>query len=124
MSVPDVTEIKELSLRKTISAEIARTEIEQAEILLADGFDRAAGSIAGVALELHLKTLCNANKVSHSPKATIEPLAQALYQAKKLDITELKQIQYLASIRNKCSHSNPVSTAEIQLLIEGVKKLI
>jgi len=124
LSIPHIVEIQEMSLRELISADVARTEIEQAEILLTTGFERAAGSIAGVALELHLKTLCDVNGVSYPPKATIDPLAQALYQAKKLDITELKHIQYLASIRNKCSHPNPVSTAEIQSLIEGVKKLI
>ncbi|SRR5258708_9799605 len=124
LSIPHIVEIQEMSLRKLISVDIARTEIEQAELLLTTGFERAAGSIAGVALELHLKTLCDVNEVLYPPRATIDPLAQALYQAKKLDITELKHIQYLASIRNKCSHPNPVSTAEIQSLIEGVKKLI
>ena len=78
----------------------------------------------GVALELHLKTLCDINSVAYKPKATIEPLAQALYEAKILDITELKQVQYLASIRNKCSHPNVVAEAEIQSLIDGVKKLV
>src|SRR6266704_3916390 len=57
LCIPDAVEIKELNLRKLISADVARTEIEQAEILFAGGFHRASGSIAGVALELHLKTL-------------------------------------------------------------------
>jgi len=74
------------------------------------------------AVELHLKTLCDVNGVSYKPKSTIEPLAQALYEAKKLDLTELKYIQYLGSIRNKCSHSEPVSAKEVQSLIDGVKK--
>ena len=123
-SVLDVAEIRELGLRKVISAYIARTEIEQAEILLESGFDRAAGSIAGVALELYLKTLCDVNGILLPPRATIEPLAQALYQAKKFDITNLKHIQYLASIRNKCSHPNTIVVSEIQSLIVEVKKLV
>jgi len=49
-SIPQIVEVKEMSLRKLISADVARTEIEQAEILLNSGFERAAGSIAGVAL--------------------------------------------------------------------------
>ncbi len=124
LCIPDAVEIKELNLRKLISADVARTEIEQAEILFAGGFHRASGSIAGVALELHLKTLCDINNIAYKPKATIEPLAQALYEAKLLDITELKRVQYLASIRNKCSHPNAVAEAEIQSLIDGVKKLV
>jgi hypothetical protein len=124
LAVPDVAEAKELNLRKIISADIARTEIEQAEILLAGGFDRAAGSIAGVALELHLKTLCDINGLSYPVKATIQPLIQALQAGKKLDITEVKHIEYLASIRNKCSHPKDISEAEVKSLVEGVKKLI
>ena len=103
---PNIVEIKELSLRKLISVDVARTEIEQAEVLFASGFHRASGSIAGVALELHLKTLCDINSIVYKPKDTIEPLAQALYNAKILELIELKRIQYLASIRNKCSHPN------------------
>ena len=124
LSLPDVAEIKEFNLRRLISADIAQTEIEQAEMLLASGFERAAGSIAGVALELHLKTLCDVNGVSYAPKETIDPLATALYKAGILDITELKRIQFLASIRNKCSHPNSVSQTEIHDLIEEVKKLM
>src|SRR5260221_8649766 len=37
LCIPDVVEIKELNLRKLISADVARTEIEQAEILFAGG---------------------------------------------------------------------------------------
>jgi hypothetical protein len=124
LSIPPVVEVKEMGLRKLITADIARTEIEQAEILLDGGFERAAGSIAGVALELHLKTLCDVNNVSYPPKPTIETLVQALYKEKKLDVTELKHIQYLGSIRNKCSHPEPVSAKEVQTLIDEVKKLI
>lgn len=113
-----------MSLRELIGADVARTEIEQAELLLDSGFERAAGSIAGVALELHLKTLCYVNNVPYPPKANLKPLAQALYKDNKLDITEFKRIQYLASIRNKCSHPKPASTKEVRNLIDGVKKLV
>lgn len=124
LSIPDAVEIKELNIRKLVSADVARTEVEQAEVLFASGFHRASGSIAGVALELHVKTLCDINNVSYNPKDTLEPLAQALYKEKLLDVTELKRIQYLASIRNKCSHPNNIVEAEVQTLIEEVKKLI
>lgn len=124
LSIPSVIEIRDIGLRKLITAEVSRTEIEQAELLLESGFERAAGSVAGVALELHLRTFCDVNGVSYKPKATIEPLLQALYNEKKLDITEVKHIQYLASIRNKCSHSEPVSAKEVQSLIDGIKRLI
>ena len=122
--VPDIAEAKESSLRKLITADVATTEVEQAEILLANGFHRAAGSIAGVALELHLKTLCDVNGQPYPPKATIQPLLQTLQKGGILDVTEIKHIEYLASIRNKCSHPKEVSEAEVQSLIGGVKKII
>jgi hypothetical protein len=75
LSIPSIVEIEEIGRRKLITADVARTEIEQAEILLESGYERAAGSIAGVALELHLKTMCDVNNVSYPSKATIEPLA-------------------------------------------------
>ncbi len=124
LSITSVVEIKEMGLKQLIATDLARTEIEQAELLLDNGFERAAGSIAGVALELQLKTQCDINNVSYPPKATIEPLAHALYKDNKHDITEFKRIQYLASIRNKCSHSEPVSTKEVRSLIDGVNKLV
>lgn len=122
--VPDIAEAREFSLRKLITADIANTEVEEAEVLLVNGFHRAAGSIAGVALELHLKTLCDINGLSYPPKATIQPLLQSLQKGNILDITDIKHIEYLASIRNKCSHPKDVSEAEVQALIEGVKKII
>lgn len=122
--VPDIAEARELSLRKLITADIASTEVEEAEVLLTNGFHRAAGSIAGVALELHLKTLCDINGLPYPLKATIQPLLQALQKGSILDITEIKHIEYLASIRNKCSHPKEVSEVEVQSLIEGVKKII
>ena len=124
LSIPDVLEIKELSFRKIITTDIARTEIEQADLLLSNGFERAAGSIAGVALELHLKTLCDINNLTYPSKATIQPLLQALQKGSILDITEVKHIEYLASIRNKCSHPNAVTEQEVKALIDGVKKII
>lgn len=124
LSVIDVAEVKELTLRKVISADLAKTEIEQAEALFDNGFHRAAGVIAGVALELHLKTLCDIKGIVYGPKATIDPVATELYKAKILDVIELNKIKYLASIRNKCAHGDPVSEKDIKSLIDDVRKLV
>ena len=127
LSVPSVAVIKELSLRKLITADLARTEIEEAELLFAGKHHRAAGSIAGVALELNLRTQCDINWVVYKPKDSIDPLTKALYAAGILDKTEMMHIQYLASIRNNCSHGNPsipVSEKDVEALIQGVKKII
>ena len=38
LSIPSVVEVKEMSLRELVTADVARTEIEQAELLLDSGF--------------------------------------------------------------------------------------
>ena len=81
-------------------------------------------AVAFISVEEPLVPVRIDQNVSYPSKPTIEPLAQALYKDKKIDVTELKQIQYLGSIRNKCSHPEPVSAKEVQSLIDGVKKLV
>jgi hypothetical protein len=51
----------------------------------------------------------------------IEPLAQAVCTENKLDITEFKRIQYLASNRSKCYNLDPAPVKEVQNLIDEVK---
>ncbi len=124
LSTQDVVEIKELNLRKLISADVVKTEIDQAEALLASSFVRAAGVVAGVALERYLKTLCDINGIGYGSRDTIQPVAQLLRSVGKLDIVEMNRITYLASIRNKCSHPDGASDDEVKSLIDEVKKLI
>lgn len=122
--IPEVVEIKEMNLRKLISADFVETELDEAEILFNHKFIRGAGALAGVALEKHLETMCQLNNVQYNAKDTIDPLATALYTNKILDITELKKAQHLASIRNKCDHPNRITENEVGELIYGVKKFV
>ncbi|OEC88280.1 MULTISPECIES: hypothetical protein [Methanobacterium] len=124
LSIPDIIEVKEMKLRKLISADFVETELEEAELLFNHEFTRGAGALAGVALEKHLETMCQLNDVSYKPKATIDPLATELYRNNRLDITELKKVQHLASIRNKCDHPEEITKEEVKELIDGAKKFI
>lgn len=127
LSIPSVAEIKELSLRKIIASDFIDSELDKADNLFRSGFARCAGVLAGVALERHLKALCDIKKVEYKFNNTIEPLSQALYEAGKIDATELKKFQHLGSIRNDCAHSKDVSEDDLKgrakELIENVKKL-
>ncbi len=127
LSIPSVAEIKELSLRKLIASDFIDSELFKAEYLLKSGFARCAGVLAGVALERHLKTLCDIKKLEYRYDDTIEPLSQKLYEAGKIDLTELKNFQHLGGIRNDCAHANDVQEAELKgrtkEIIEKVKKL-
>ena len=103
-SIPPLAKIKEKTLRKILTSDLVNSEIEEAEFLF-EKHHRAAGAVAGVALERYLKTLCDINNISYKNNG-IKSLAQLLYQNKpsKLDNTELSNMEFLGKIRNQCTH--------------------
>ena len=121
-SLPKVFEIQNIKLRKSISADLVESELDEAGLLLEHDFVRAAGAVAGVALERYLKTLCD---ISTPPveydnkKDTISLLATKLRNNGHLSETERKKIEYLGDIRNKCDHSKEEEPTK-----EEVKELI
>ncbi|MBN2733633.1 MAG: HEPN domain-containing protein [Methanomicrobiaceae archaeon] len=123
-SIPFLIKIKEMNLREIISADFVEREIDESEYLFAKSHFRAAGALAGVALEQHLRALCDKYQIDYKKKDTIEPLVQKLYKNKKIDGSEMKKIQYLASIRDKCDHPSDINEGEVKELIEKVKKMI
>ena len=127
-SLPKVIEIQNLTLRKTISADFVKSELDEAELLLEHDFIRAAGAVAGVALERYLKTLCDTSQppVVYDKKDTINPLARKLRNKGHLSETERKKIEWLGDIRNKCVHSKKEEPTkkEIEKLMEGTKDLL
>jgi hypothetical protein len=123
-SVPSAMETKELSMRKVITADFVDSELEQAELLIKI-HPRAAGSIAGVALEKHLKTQCELNGISYT-KGTIKPLADALKTAGRLNSIELGQIEFLARVRNQCVHATEeeIPESQIRSFIDQVRRIV
>jgi len=85
---------------------------------------RCAGALAGVALEQHLRFLCDKFGLNYNKKDTIEPLVQKLYENKKIEIETLKNIQHLAAIRDACAHPSEVDPNKVKELIERVKKIL
>jgi len=123
LSVPDVFSIKEMNLREIISAAFVEREIDQAEYLYDKKFYRCAGALAGVALEQHLRVLCDKYQLNYKKKDTIEPLVRMLYENKKIEIEEMKNIQHLATIRDLCDHASDIEPTKVKELIERVKKM-
>ena len=122
-----ILSLKESNFKKLITADLLDSELSKAELLYKHDYYRAAGAITGVVLERYLKTLCEVNQVEMGGNDTIEPLATKLYKSDKLpdfDITILKSIQHLASIRNKCDHpKEEPKQHEVRELIDKVKKI-
>lgn len=124
LTVPDMIDIRQMNLRELISTDYIDREIDEADYLYKNGHHHAAGALAGVALEQQLKALCDKYSIEYQKKDTIEPLAQKLYERGCIEVSQLKNIQHLASIRDKCSHASDVTADEVKELIERLKKLI
>jgi Leucine-rich repeat (LRR) protein len=99
-------------------------DIEQAEQLLQNGQDRAAGTIAGVALEAYIKNLCTQHNITHPERARLQSLIQSLEDEDAITAERASHMMRLASIRNKCAHPGPVEKHEVSLLVREVRKLL
>ena len=114
-------------IRASLQAELLDDEISTGRELLAKGHLRAAGALAGVALEEHLSAVCAAHQVKLLKKnATIGDLNDALKAAGIVDTPEWRGIARLADIRNYCVHlkEREPSKLEVQELLDGVQKAV
>jgi len=112
----------------TVASILMDDELLEAEYLLKKGFIRAAGALAGVVLERHLKMRCDKNepKLKYPKNAAISKLNDILKDNNLLDISDWRKIQYLADIRNKCDHDKKVDPKkeDVADLISNVKEMI
>jgi hypothetical protein len=114
-------------IKNILQAELFDSELEVAEHLLKNGHLRAAGAIAGVMLEGHLKTICkNHNIQILNNDSTISYLNEILKKEGVYDIVQWRRIQFLADIRNLCDHKKQKDPTieDIEALIDGVNKVI
>jgi hypothetical protein len=115
-------------LELTVASILMDDELLEAEYLLKNGFIRAAGALAGVVLERHLKMRCDKNepKLKYPKNATISKLSDILKDNNLLDIPEWRKIQFLGDIRNKCDHDKKEEPRkeEVADLISKVKEMI
>ncbi|MCP3734813.1 hypothetical protein M9979_08010 [Sphingomonas sp. RP10(2022)] len=114
-------------IRQLVQADLFDSEIEASLELFKNGFLRAAGAIAGVVIERHLKQVCD----DHNIKITkanpgIAVLNQALRDGNVIDIPQWRFNQHIADIRNICDHSKSQDPTkeQVQDLIDGTKKIL
>jgi hypothetical protein len=102
--------------------------LKEAATLLNAGYVRAAGALAGVMLERHLKMLCDRPSLAipYSDKATINPLNQALKDAGVYDQAAWRKVQWMADVRNACDHASTPEPKpqDVSDLIAEVKKFV
>jgi hypothetical protein len=109
-----------------LEAELFDDELGAAESLLAAKHRRAAGVIAGVVLERHLKRLIDSHGVTFRKKALLGNLNEALKEAKVYGVPEWRRIQHLTDLRNLCGHDaeREPTKDEVDDLIRGVEKVV
>lgn len=112
-------------IKQLVQADLFDSELDGAKELLKNNFFRAAGAMAGVVLEGHLKQVCD-NHGLPKKSGTIGVLNDTLKAAAVIDLPQTRHIQFLGDLRNKCSHKNSAepTTEEIDDLIQGVAKVV
>jgi hypothetical protein len=113
-------------IRQLVQADLFDSELEASKELAKHKFGRAAGAVAGVVLERHLKTVCEQHNLKVTKKnPTIGDLNNALKEVNILDLPQWRFVQHLADIRNLCDHSKSAepSPGQIDDLIAGVTKI-
>jgi len=111
----------------TLESELFEHEIDAADVLLKSKYVRAAGALAGVALERHLGTVARSHDLKVAKKdPTIAELNDPLKAADVIDVPTWRFIQRLADLRNLCDHAKQrdPTNDEVQELIAGVRRIV
>jgi len=112
-------------IRSLLQADLFDNELDVASELLKKGFCRAAGAVAGVVLEGHLKQICQNHAISLPNRITISAANDKLKASDLLDQAQWRFNQHLGDIRNLCDHKTVEPTRDqISDLIAGVTKVI
>ena len=113
-------------IRQLAQADLFDSELDAAKELADNKFTRAAGVLAGVVLERHLKEVCGNHGLTLRRKAPqISHLNDALKGGNVIDIPQWRSIQYLGDLRNLCAHDKTTEPTPDQVkdLLDGVAKV-
>lgn len=113
-------------VRGAILAELEDRELDAARQLVLINL-RAAGALAGVVLERHLQRVAvNHGIVLKKKEPTIADLNDPLKEKGAYGLPVWRKIQYLADIRNLCSHQKSQDPTEEQVteLIDAVNAIV
>lgn len=114
-------------IRQLVVADLFDSELDAAQELQKKKFLRPAGVLAGLVLENHLRDVCQQRGVPITKtRPTIGDFTKLLRNHGILDLPQSRRIEYLADIRNLCSHKRDREPAadEVADLIRGVTKTV
>ncbi len=114
-------------IRQLVQADLFDSEIDAARELLKNRFTRAAGAVAGVVLERHLRQVCEDHSVKITKKNPgISFLNELLKANSVIDLPQWRHISLLGDLRNLCDHDKlkEPTRAQVSDLIDGTVKAI
>jgi hypothetical protein len=114
-------------IRHLVQADMFDSQLDECRELSEHGFLRAAGSIAGVILERHLRQVLVNHEIDfQKSEPTLNDFNDQLKRAGLVDVPAWRQIQRLADVRNLCSHSKQREPhkKEVDELIDGVDRVV
>ena len=125
-SIRDRFQSSLFDIHQLAQADLFDSELDAAKELARNKFYRAAGAVAGVVLERHLKEICNQHSVTiRKRKPQISDLNDALKDAVVLDTPQWRSVQHLGDLRNQCVHDGEAEPTKDQVedLLAGVAKV-
>ncbi len=125
-SIGEVLRSAVANIKGLLRADLFADELEESRELLAKGFVRAAGAVAGVVLEHKLSAACTDNGVIlDKRKPALGDLVVALRDAEALSEDDAALLFRLTSLRNKFSHARAQEPDEsdAEELVRGVQKV-
>lgn len=126
-SADDRMESSLYEIRQILQADLFDSEVDAAKELNKKRFSRAAGAMAGVVLEKHLKTVLNAHSLTLAKKnPCINDYNQKLKDESVIDVPTWRFIQRLGDLRNLCDHDKGSEPRQelIAELIDGVDRIM
>jgi hypothetical protein len=111
-------------LQGALYSEVSEHVLAAAYELFRHGQGRAAGTLVGVLLEIHLAKVATKYRVPHCPNASgIIPLNEALKRGGIYDVEVWRFIQHLGALRHTCVNSavRDPTVDELTTLFQGVE---
>jgi len=115
-----------IRVEELIRAEAFENLLEEAGYLLSEGYFLAAGVLGRAVLEQHLNNWCQIAGCSPTkPRPTLNDFKDGLYKSKRINITEMKHIESLASVGNDAAHNKPtLAESDVTRLLRDVRDIL
>jgi hypothetical protein len=127
-SVPHYLDGRLHDLELAVAQAYVGDQLTEAQVLLKGGYVRAAGAVAGVLLERHLKLLCDRHQppIKYTKTVGISKLNDLLKDAAVYDVSQWRKVQWMGDVRNSCDHAHTVEPRkeDVADLIAEVKKFV